>query len=95
MPVYFEPKSLSIFRVIRLSRFHRAEVSTTYSAFCITRLDLRPRFFRALRQVNPDVIHAHFAWSGKNAVRLAQVLKPPAHRYSSWARRDGETRFSH
>ena len=49
-----------------------------------------PRFFRALRQVNPDVIHAHFASSGKNAVRLAQVLKPTARRYAPWARRDGE-----
>jgi colanic acid/amylovoran biosynthesis glycosyltransferase len=36
-----------------------------------------PRFFRDLRQVNPDVIHAHFASCGKNAVRLAEVLKRP------------------
>jgi colanic acid/amylovoran biosynthesis glycosyltransferase len=36
-----------------------------------------PGFFRALRQVNPDVIHAHFASCGKNAVRLAEVLKRP------------------
>jgi colanic acid/amylovoran biosynthesis glycosyltransferase len=36
-----------------------------------------PRFFRALRQVNPDVIHAHFASCGRNAVRLAQVLRRP------------------
>lgn len=41
------------------------------------RTGVAPSFFRALRETNPNVIHAHFAWSGKNAVRLAQVLNRP------------------
>ena len=57
-----------------------------------------PRFFRALRQVNPEVIHAHFASSGKNAVRLAQVLSRPLvvtlHGYDVTVRRDYRSEYS-
>jgi colanic acid/amylovoran biosynthesis glycosyltransferase len=36
-----------------------------------------PRFFQDLRKTKADIIHAHFASSGKNAVRLAEFLKIP------------------
>jgi colanic acid/amylovoran biosynthesis glycosyltransferase len=57
-----------------------------------------PRFFRALRQVNPDVIHAHFASCGRNAVRLAQVLKRPLvvslHGHDVMMKRDFQKEYS-
>ena len=59
---------------------------------------LAPHFFRALRKVNPDVIHAHFAWSGKNAVRLAQVLNRPLvvtlHGHDVTVKRDFPSEYS-
>jgi glycosyltransferase involved in cell wall biosynthesis len=57
-----------------------------------------PGFFRALRKVNPDVIHAHFAWSGKNAVRLARALNRPLivtlHGYDVTVKRDFRSEYS-
>lgn len=57
-----------------------------------------PRFFRALRQANPDVIHAHFASCGRNAVRLAQVLKRPLvvslHGHDVMMKRDFQKEYS-
>ena len=57
-----------------------------------------PGFFRALRQVNPDLIHAHFAWSGKNALRLARALSRPLvvtlHGHDVTVKRDYRSEYS-
>ncbi len=41
------------------------------------RTGIAPRFIRALRRAKPDIIHAHFAPSGKNALPLAEILNVP------------------
>jgi colanic acid/amylovoran biosynthesis glycosyltransferase len=40
-------------------------------------LGYAPRFHRALSRVEPHLLHAHFASSGRSAVRLARTLRVP------------------
>jgi len=62
------------------------------------RTGLAPGFFKAVRETQPSVIHAHFAPSGKNALRLAKVLNVPLivtlHGYDVTAKQDYRRLYS-
>jgi glycosyltransferase involved in cell wall biosynthesis len=63
------------------------------------RTKIAPRFHRAIEELRPDLIHAHFAPDGAAAVPLAERLGVPLvvtlHGYDATVRTDFRRRYSH